>query len=199
MKILLEEELKLLTSESFFHTKRSLENKILDQLNEASQNIGHLLNLNSWRLPSEINSIAPKISKGQNYLGFPWMILDHPRVFSKNDVFAIRTLCWWTQGISCTMHLSGKYFRQYIPEIRRKNEVIRNSDLFIGINDDPWLHHFGNDNFTQIKSSQFPELLLENTEKRGFIKLMRRFPITDVLKLPDHAHQFTETCLDFLF
>jgi len=35
-------------------------------------------------------AIAPKISKGENYEGLPWVILDFPRYFDKENVFAIR-------------------------------------------------------------------------------------------------------------
>ena len=37
---------------------------------------------------------SPKIAKGENYLGLPYVILDYPRIFGKEDVFAFRTMFW---------------------------------------------------------------------------------------------------------
>ena len=50
-------------------------------------------NGNSW--PVQIINSCPKISRGENYLGLPWLMLDYPRMFNKEKVFAVRTFFWW--------------------------------------------------------------------------------------------------------
>ena len=47
------------------------------------------------QLPVEFFDVSPKISRGEQYLGLPYVMLDYPRIFSKENVFAIRTFFWW--------------------------------------------------------------------------------------------------------
>lgn len=193
MEILPDEEYYLLTSASLFAAKWSLEDKIQKQLENSSLCIkDFLLSIsNDW--PTEITDIPPKISRGQNYLGFPWMILDHPRYFTKSDVFAIRTLCWWTQGISCTLQLSGKYLNHFYPLLQRKASEFSDSGYYICINQDPWHHHFGDDNYQLLNSSADPESLMKAAYEQGFIKLMSRHPVTDIFQLPAIAETFIKS------
>ncbi len=60
-----------------------------------------------------------KISKGENYQEQPWVMLDFPRLFSKESVFAFRTMFWWGHYFSFTFHLSGNAFnahKSHLPE-----------------------------------------------------------------------------------
>ena len=50
---------------------------------------------------------TPKIAKGENYLQLPYVLLDYPRCFDKENIFAIRTMFWWGNFFSITLHLSG--------------------------------------------------------------------------------------------
>src|SRR4051812_25707955 len=61
------------------------------------------------RTGSEAFETGPKISKGENYMGLPSLIFDYPRLSSANDLFFIRTMFWWGNFFSSTLHLSGKY------------------------------------------------------------------------------------------
>src|SRR5471030_2477872 len=38
---------------------------------------------------------SPKISKGEQYEGLPWVMLDYPRHYLAADSFGIRTFFWW--------------------------------------------------------------------------------------------------------
>ena len=40
-----------------------------------------------------------------------WII---PAVFSKENIFAIRTMFWWGNFFSISLHVSGKYFKTEI-------------------------------------------------------------------------------------
>src|SRR5690349_5675936 len=51
---------------------------------------------------------GPKISKGDNYRGLPYVVLDHPRYFQKEDVCSFRSMFWWGHFFSFTLHLQGE-------------------------------------------------------------------------------------------
>ncbi|HRG92686.1 MAG TPA: hypothetical protein PLZ10_07045, partial [Chitinophagaceae bacterium] len=68
-------------------------------------------------MPEEVLASSCKISAGEQYRGLPWVVLDHPRFFSKTDIMAMRTLFWWGRTFSVTMHLSGVYKKKYEQKI----------------------------------------------------------------------------------
>src|SRR5882762_9510184 len=77
----------------------------------------------SYQLPTDglpLNWATPKISRGENYKGLPWVVLDYPRAFGREDVLAIRTLFWWGHYFSVTLHLKGKYKELFLPVIRQR-------------------------------------------------------------------------------
>jgi len=92
--------------------------------------------------------ISPKISKGEYYMGLPYLILDYPRTSNGADLFFIRTMFWWGNFFSSTLHLSGKFKEAFMPAMIDSYHEFE--DLYIGINEDPWMHHFEPDNYLRI-------------------------------------------------
>ncbi|MEP7374811.1 MAG: hypothetical protein ABI675_15550 [Chitinophagaceae bacterium] len=124
----------------------------------------------------EILTYSPKISKGENYKGLPWLVLDYPRYFSKGEVFAIRTLFWWGNFFSITLHLSGNYKTKYEKKIIDSFESLKGENFSVCINEDQWEHHFETTNYLPVhdlNGSQFREIIV----KRSFIKLAKKIPL----------------------
>ena len=82
----------------------------------------------------------PKVSRGENYRGLPWVMLDYPRVFGRADVLAIRTFFLWGHGFSVTLHLKGVYQELYLPVIRSRREELAAAGFHVGVSDDEWQH-----------------------------------------------------------
>src|SRR4051812_17613378 len=66
---------------------------------------------------AHIFQTGPKISRGENYLGLPYLVLDYPRVFQQHDIFAIRSFFWWGHFFSSTLHVSGHYQETFLPKL----------------------------------------------------------------------------------
>lgn len=186
------EEIALLTQPDFFLRKKRLEVKINDLLNHCIPFIRNELEKNSSHLPQKIVDSQPKISRGENYLSFPWQILDFPRDFGKEDVFAVRTLCWFGNGVSMSLHLSGEYATKYVDEIASHLPMLAEQNFYICIHNDPFKHHFEEDNI--IKCSDFLHAkssihwLLENNK---FIKIVKLFPFDEMDSLPENIGNST--------
>lgn len=136
----------------------------------------------------EFSNSSPKISKGENYKGLPWMVLDYPRCFNKESFFAVRTLFWWGNFFSATLHLSGKYKLDYEKKIRRSFEYLKQKDFSVCINEDQWEHHFEANNYQPL--SELPEMKFEEIiSKKSFIKLAKKIPLEHwndaEIKLPE--------------
>ncbi len=97
-------------------------------------------------LPAAVTAIAPKISKGENYEGLPYVMLDYPRCFGKEDVFAVRTFFWWGHFFSITLQLKGVYVQQYLPALLNNEKNLRENDVWMNVGNEEWQHHFRNNN-----------------------------------------------------
>ncbi|MDQ6814692.1 MAG: hypothetical protein M3040_13205 [Bacteroidota bacterium] len=115
-----------------------------------------------------------KISKGENYNGLPYIMLDYPRQFAKGDVFAIRTFFWWGNFFSITLQLGGHWQQKFLPAIQH---AIRRNLLegwFLGCSDTPWDHHFEEDNYAPVRQQSadaLPALL--------HIKIAKKIPLSE--------------------
>jgi hypothetical protein len=180
------DELALLIQPEFFLTKKRLGVKINDLLTQCIPIIQEKLEANSSNLQQNIFNSQPKISRGENYLNFPWQILDYPRDFGKEDIFALRTLCWFGNGFSLSLHLSGDYAKKYIDGIAANLSILAKNNFYICIHSDPFQHHFEEDNI--IKCSDFVQAgsslhwLLENNK---FIKIVKLFSFDEINSLPE--------------
>lgn len=100
---------------------------------------------------NEIFQPSAKIYQGEKYRQLPYVMLDYPRFFGKDDQFAIRSLFWWGNHFSIHLLLSGRFAVEFRERLLKN--LGNNGDWFIGVNKDPWEHHFGSDNYQRIGDS----------------------------------------------
>ncbi|HMJ48617.1 MAG TPA: hypothetical protein VK498_14900 [Ferruginibacter sp.] len=115
----------------------------------------------------------PKISKGENYLKLPFVIMDYPSVFGKH-IFSVRTMFWWSNFFSITLHLSGKYKEHYEKKIV-SNIPAASNRVFICINDDEWEHHFEPTNY--LPAVTVSQERLNEIMQRPFIKVAVKYDL----------------------
>jgi hypothetical protein len=136
------EELALVRDPGWILTKNSIISKVVALFAGLSE---------EWRAAWEGNGLGaalatlvpasePKISKGENYKGLPYVMLDYPRMFGREDVCAIRTMFWWGHAFSVTLHLKGKYKDLFLPVIRERAAELSAAGFEVGVSDDEWEH-----------------------------------------------------------
>src|SRR5580698_8612281 len=86
-------ELMIAQDAGLILTKNAIIQKTIGLFSNLAENMQ--IELVKTKLPEEIKITEPKISKGENYKGLPYVILDYPRSFGKENIFAIRTFFWW--------------------------------------------------------------------------------------------------------
>ncbi|MFZ1527398.1 MAG: hypothetical protein WAT19_01520 [Ferruginibacter sp.] len=181
--MLSETELAKVTDREWILTKQVITDKAVQLFNMQVPVITELFQprLQSCPFP-ELLSAAPKISKGENYLGLPWVMLDYPAVFSKEHVFAVRTMFWWGNFVSITLHLGGKY-KNLAGE--NADEYFRQSGegLFLCINEDQWHHHFEPGNYREASG-----ISLHGLMERPFIKVALKYDLQDWNQLQSLLH-----------
>lgn len=125
---------------------------------------------------------SPKISKGENYLGLPWVMLDHPRDFGGEDVFSVRTFFWWGNFFSIGLHLEGRFKRIFIERLKGAGELP--ADLHFCVSDSPWHHYFERDNLLPVHSPEGLKALNESGE-RPFLKWVLKYELGDWNQMQD--------------
>lgn len=104
------------------------------------------------QLPVEALLASPKISKGENYEGLPYVMLDYPRCFGREHVLAVRTFFWWGNFFSITLQLKGKYLDQFRNNIQQQLSAPSYNNAWINVGEEEWMHHFRNDNMQPIRN-----------------------------------------------
>lgn len=130
----------------------------------------------SFQQQKDLFAISPKVSKGENYLGLPYLILDFPRRFAVQDVFAIRSFFWWGNFFSSTLHLSGHYAEAAIEHIKKAYDGLSQQHYYIGVQPDPWMHHFEEDNYAAINTMDY-EQFCALLSAQPHIKIAAKWPL----------------------
>ncbi len=121
---------------------------------------------------------SPKISRGENYQGLPWVMLDYPRRFGKEDSFAVRVFFWWGNFFSITLHLKGAWLQQYKAGIPEQFSLLEKNEFHICVSDNEWRHEFTADNYVPVKEIGAPALK-ERLQVAGFCKLSVKIPLEE--------------------
>lgn len=109
--------MQLVNNSHWILTKHGIIEKVVGLLGAVSRQMQSELQMQHYALPEEVLQTAPKISKGEKYGGLPYVVLDYPRFFSKEHVFAIRSFFWWGKYFTVTLHLKGKFLQQFNAKI----------------------------------------------------------------------------------
>jgi hypothetical protein len=166
-------EMGLLKNSEWILTKNVIIIKAQQLLGEVSENIIAHAKRSAGAFPEEIIAVPAKILKGENYQGLPWLMLDYPRYFDKENIFAIRTMFWWGNFFSTTLHLSGKYKAKYGDVLASHHAELGNAGYYYCIHEDQWHHHFEKDNYVPAKQFSDAEFA-EGISQNSFIKLSKQ-------------------------
>ena len=177
------EEQFLVNKTDWILMKRDILGKVVSLLSSFSVTVEPVFKGGKDFLPEEILRSEPRISKGENYLGLPYVLLDHPKYFDKENIFTIRTLFWWGNFFSITLHLSGSFTKRFQGPFLRNTALLQKEGLFFCIGDDQWQHHFDTSNYltaTELDREELNQLLVQ----RSFIKVARKFSLTEWNVMP---------------
>ena len=166
-------ELKTLKEQEFFRVKHKLTIKISELFNQLKQVIKEDIKHVNFRFPNKVDVISGKISKGERYNQLPYINLDFPKYFSKKDVFVYRSMFWWGNFFSFTIHLQGKFLDRYRTTLASNLKILRNKQIYFCVNTTPWNYTFDPSNYKLIDKIPAKDLK-EMIANRSFIKLSRR-------------------------
>jgi hypothetical protein len=172
------EEIKLVNNSSWILTKQAIIQKVCLLLGDLSEELQA-----EWSKQNfTITTPSPKISKGELYESLPWVVLDYPRIFSKEDVFAVRCFFWWANYFSITLHLKGKYlafFKGYPQELGESGD----KDLFVSTGGDEFGFNLEAGDYKPWTSAEGHTATGEM--RVAFLKITKRIPLGDWNQVPE--------------
>ena len=188
-----EKELLIIQDTDFLLTKATVLEKINELLGQTREELKRCVENSNISFPNGIDLLNGKISKGENYKNLPYMVLDYPALFTKETVFAFRTMFWWGNFFSATLHLEGMALSYYWNSITSNFEKLLNKNIYIGVGDTPWQYHYEDDNY----------ILLNETHRDfittcKFLKLSKKIELKKWNDVPEFSTNFFELVLSVL-
>ncbi len=181
------QQLEYFHDTSFLLTKREILKRLQHLLAVSERELVKIIREEApSSVPDDCKTAAGKISRGENYRGLPYLVLDYPRLFKQKDIFTFRTMCWWGNFFSCTLHLQGTVLQQLRLAL---NRGIRSGhfspDTYICVNSTPWEYHYEPDNYQLLSEMEHREI--SDLLDRDFVKISRKMELDHYNNLPRFA------------
>lgn len=170
------DEWSLVQDPSFLLTKNRVMEKMMRQFGELAAISEKFFNPGLICLPEGLRWPEPKISKGEQYEGLPYLMLDHPRIFSNEHILAVRTMFWWGHYFSVTLHLKGMFREMCLPEIAARREELMKQGYWWNSGQEEWKHQVQQPFYVPMHNVTENDIT-KNDNNAGYVKLARRIPL----------------------
>ena len=171
-------EVNYFQNTDFLKTKRSIITGFIQLFENIQLDLLDLINSGNFQLPNDVITKSGKITKGENYKGLPFVVLDCPGFFTKNDIFAYRTIFWWGNYLSNHFLLKGSYLDHYRERFAKSWLLLKGEKVYLDLSDDPWNHDLSTREYVgidQLGKKKFEAIL----QRPGFLKLSWRMELEE--------------------
>lgn len=168
------QELVAAKNKDFFQHKKNITHAIYAHYGALIDVFKNEISHHVFHLPKGVNIQNGKISRGENYEGLPYIILDFPAFFSVENIFAVRNFFWWGHGFSMHFVLSNSFYKKYGKKIEAAKDILARNKFSICVSGTLWNHHFRKENYLRIAAmaeSDFSRIIHE----KNFIKIAANY------------------------
>lgn len=185
-------ELELVCNKEWILTKHIIIEKVYRIFGMLALSMQEQILKNKEALPEQAGEGNPKISRGENYLGLPYVILDYPRHFTKKSTLAIRTLFWWGNFFSINLQLSGMCKENAASALKANFVALQQKGYSLCVHAGPWQHHFEADNYVPLVN--YTAINFATTlQREPFVKIAKRISLDQWDAVPEFLeHHFIE-------
>lgn len=173
------EELDCLNNVQFFRTKRKAQQKLFKLLTETHQQLSSSIPAADFPTPTD----EGKISRGENYNGLPYLILDYPKHFTRENSLAFRTLAWWGHDFCCSLLLFGQVWDSKREKLIGQLPALAEANCWLAAGHSPWEHHPAAGNHQPLQQTTQLGFL----HQQNFFKISRTLPLEKAAQLPEFA------------
>ncbi len=189
-------EMELVQNAEVLLTKQIIMDKAAQLLAQLQESIHKSSFHQDFPFPTGTLNKRAKISKGEKYQLLPYLVLDFPRAFSHASTFSFRSLFWWGNAFSFTLHLGGESLQQYQANILAQLTKLP-PDTYCCVADTPWEYHYQPTNYQLLQELNTAQITT-HLEKYRFLKLSRKLPLSEWAKVVEYGQETYELLLGVL-
>lgn len=165
-----EEEFAIVQNAALLLTKNRVIEKVRQTFLGLSQELKQLYLDNLDGYPPALVGCQPGITKGEKLKGLPWVVLDYPRHFDRENILALRTIFWWGHDVIITLHLKGSYLPRGIAAINQYRALLEANHFVLCTSGDEWEHALDTVHVIPLKGTA-------SLEAASFVKLSVTIPL----------------------
>ena len=188
-------EMELVNNTEWIFTKQKVIAKVATMFGELHAIYKNKIDAEKKLLPSILLKSNGKIARGEFYKGLPYLILDYPSTFTKENIFAVRTMFWWGNFFSISLHLSGDSLSN-AGKISDWLNYFKRHQFFICVNESEWEHHFEPSNFISINENDKEEL--KKIVNKNFFKVARKIELSNWNYVPEFLEESFRVIIEFI-
>jgi len=173
-----DEEMSAMRNSRFFEVKQEITVKVQELFGQLQNELTK--EISSLSFPG-IEFREGKIFRGENYRLAPYIILDCPRLFTTETIFAFRSMFWWGHEFSFTLHLQGEALEMSREKLVQRIGLLDKNEFYLCVNETPWEYTFETGNYVLLeelhnqKGTAFHEMI----RSMKFVKLSRKLPLDE--------------------
>lgn len=168
-------QLKLASDTDFPITK----NQVFSQLTELFQELGRLQQQTHYHTPKPI-STEYKITKGENYLLLPYLVIDYPRIANKDFGILMRTMFWWGKYFSFNLFVNNALIRSI-----DYNQLAKIPGSLIYKGSNLWEQDLDHPQYLSIENQSY-------SHETGYVKLSKKLTVESYEILIDEVVLYQE-------
>ena len=186
-------ELDILNNDDFLIKKEVITQKIIDYFNHIS------IELRKEDLPKKLCeywdlSLAPKISRGEKYNSLPYIVLDYPSYFNKEDIFCFRVIFLWSKQFNCNLILRGEPLLKYESHLKGNEGKLKKYGYILEYSSSPWKHEVNN------KLHNSDDLIKYSFKKKeAYLKISKSLPLEHMIGLEELSKNMLKDIITVLF
>jgi hypothetical protein len=173
-----EEESSLIADKIFFEQKQKVSKKIRTAFSQIRDELRNSMTPERYMAPEDVDFTQGKLSGGEKHYDLPYIYLDFPRRFTKEYIFAYRSLFWWGHHFLFTLILAGDLLPNYQKRVLSGWDRLAARGDYIAVTDDPWEWRKDEEFFRLVQSAD-TESLEKTILELPFLKLIHFIPFDD--------------------
>lgn len=184
--MLTKDDFSIISDQDFLIHKRAVLGKITTLLSEVEVGLKNSKSMDSTLLPIGTLTKSGKISRGDNYKGLPYLVLDYPRYSHGNEIFLFRTMFWWGNYFLCML------ISQNCSHRLKDNLPTEKVGFFLNHGKSPWNYDLADVSWKPMNKAQTLSGPLP------FISIGKRVNFNEIDQLADISRATFDTVLSFL-
>jgi hypothetical protein len=167
------QELNILSSQSFYDLKNSATDKIYELLRQARLTLIDEVDEKQLLAPEGVDFKKGQLARGESLVGYPYVFLDYPKLYSKMTIFSMRTMVWYGHHLVFSLICAGPLHTAYIQKLESHYPDLSGKNLWVAKNG---LWDWEKTDFLELKTDNKTKVI-SGCSNKDFLKVVRFLPL----------------------